>query len=67
MNDAQRQALAEIVESGPIPAIHGVVSRRLIDLARWLHDEFGVSLTETVGRELKKLDTSKTLAVEGQI
>jgi hypothetical protein len=29
--------------------------RRLIDLARWLHDEFGVSLTETtVGRELKK-------------
>ncbi|MCY1740960.1 helix-turn-helix domain-containing protein [Ensifer sp. SL37] len=25
LNDAQRQALAKIVESGPIPAIHGVV------------------------------------------
>lgn len=25
LNDAQRLALAEIVESGPIPAIHGVV------------------------------------------
>ncbi|MDR7154365.1 transposase [Sphingobium xenophagum] len=54
LNDAQRQALAEVVESGPIPAIHGVVRWRLMDLARWLHDEFGVSLTETtVGRELK--------------
>jgi transposase len=55
LNDAQRQALAKIVESAPIPAIHGVVHWRLIDLAWWLHDEFGVSLTETtVGRELKK-------------
>lgn len=55
LNDAQRRALAEIVESGPIPAIHGVVRWRLIDLVRWLHGEFGVSLTETtVGRELKK-------------
>jgi hypothetical protein len=25
LNDAQRQALVEIVEQGPIPAIHGVV------------------------------------------
>ena len=32
LNDAQRQALAEIVESGPILAIHGVVRWRLIDL-----------------------------------
>mgnify|MGYP000541586608 CR=1 FL=1 len=28
LNDAQRQALVEIVESGPIPAIHGVVRWR---------------------------------------
>lgn len=56
LNDAQRRALVEIVECGPIPSVHGVVRWRLIDLARWLHDEFGVSLTETtVGRELKKL------------
>src|SRR3546814_4437025 len=32
LNDAQRQALAEVVERGPIPAIHGVVRWRLIDL-----------------------------------
>ncbi|NML13188.1 winged helix-turn-helix domain-containing protein [Sphingobium sp. AR-3-1] len=67
LNDAQRQALAKIVESDPIPAIHGVVRWRLIDLARRLHGEFGVSLTETVGRELKKMDTSKTLAFDRQI
>src|SRR5512145_1115468 len=32
LNDAQRQALVDIVEQGPIPAIHGVVRWRLIDL-----------------------------------
>lgn len=55
LNDAQLQALIEIVESGPIPAIHGVVRWRLIDLVQWLYEEFGVSLDETtVGRALKK-------------
>ena len=29
LNDARREALARIVESGPIPAIHGVVRWRL--------------------------------------
>ena len=56
LDDAQRRALMEVVESGPIPAIHGVVRWRLIDLVQWLHEEFAVSLDETaVGRELKKL------------
>jgi len=55
LNDAQRQALVAIVESGPTPAIHGIVRWRLIDLAQWLHKEFAVSIDETtVGRELKK-------------
>jgi transposase len=63
LDDVQRQALAGIVESGPIPAIHGVVRWRLIDLTRWLYDEFGISLTETtVGRELKKLGYVKLTA-----
>lgn len=63
LNDAQRQALVETVERGPIPAIHGVVRWRLIDLAQWLYDEFGVSLDETtVGRELKKLGYVKLTA-----
>src|SRR3546814_6174015 len=56
LNDAQRPALAEVVERGPIPAIHGVVRWRLIDLVQWLQDEFAVSLGETtVGRELGKV------------
>ncbi|GAC1587724.1 MAG: hypothetical protein NVS3B5_21100 [Sphingomicrobium sp.] len=63
LNDAQRKALVEIVEQGPIPAIHGVVRWRLIDLARWLYDEFSVSLDETtVSRELKKLGYVKLTA-----
>ncbi len=56
LNDAQRQALVAIVESGPIPAIHGVVRWRLKDLAWWVFEEFGISLDETtVGRELRHL------------
>lgn len=47
LNDAQRQALAEVVESGPIPTIDGVVRWRLIDLARWLHEEFPGDLIES--------------------
>ncbi len=47
-----RRALAEMVERGPTPAIHGVVRWRRCDLARWLCEEFGVSIAEgTVGRK----------------
>lgn len=63
LNDAQRQALVDIVERGPVPAIHGVVRWRLIDLVQWLHDEFSVSLDETtVSRELRKLGYVKLTA-----
>ena len=63
LNDAQRQALVEMVESGPIPAIHGVVRWRLVDLVRWIHDEFSLSLdVTTVGRELRKLGYVKLTA-----
>ena len=63
LNDEQRAALAQIVERGPIPAIHGVVRWRLTDLVQWLHEEFAVSLDETtVGRELKKLGYAKLTA-----
>jgi len=33
LNDVQRQAIVRMIESGPIPAIHGVVRWRLIDLS----------------------------------
>jgi len=63
LNDAHSiQALADIVECTPIPAIHGVVHSCLIDLAHWRHDEFAASLSETnVNRELKKLGHAKLM------
>ena len=36
---AHRAALSTMVESGPIPAIHGVVRWRIIDLCQWLLEE----------------------------
>lgn len=50
----QRHALLRIVEAGPIPASHGVVRWRLIDLAQWIWDEFGLSISkQTLSRELR--------------
>ena len=36
LNDAHRAALGAIVESGPMPAIHGVVRWRIVDLCQWI-------------------------------
>ena len=42
------------VEAGPIPASHGVVRWRLIDLAQWIWDEFAISISkQTLSRELR--------------
>ena len=63
LNNAQRRALARIVESGPIPAIHGVVRWRRKDLAFWIFEEFRITLDETtVGRELRALGFRKISA-----
>jgi len=63
MNDDQRRALEDIVERGPIPAIHGVVRWRLIDLMQWVWEEFGISLSEpTMSREMKALGYRKITA-----
>ena len=63
LNDEQRRALVEIVESGPIPASHGVVRWRLIDLAQWVRDEFGLSITkQTLSREMRALGYRKLSA-----
>lgn len=63
LDDGQRQALAQLVEDGPIPAIHGVVRWRRKDLALWIFEEFGISLEESsVGRELRALGFSKISA-----
>src|SRR3712207_3131489 len=63
LNAEQRQALASLVESGPIPAIHGVVRWRRKDLARWLFEEYRIEVDETtVGRELRTLGYRKLSA-----
>lgn len=63
LNDAQRQALARIVEEGPIPAVHGVVRWRRKDLALWIFEEFHISLEDSsVGRELRALGFRKISA-----
>jgi transposase len=63
LNDEQRRALAEMVENGPIPAVHGVVRWRLKDLAWWVREAFGISLdATTIGRELRRLGFRKLSA-----
>ena len=42
LNGAHRAALAAILESGPIPAVHGVVRWRIVDLCQWIFEEFRV-------------------------
>ncbi len=63
LDTAQRRALAAIVESGPMPAVHGVVRWRLVDLAQWVWEQFRVSVSaDTVGRELRALGYRKLSA-----
>lgn len=63
LNDDQRQALARIVDSGPIPAVHGVVRWRLVDLAQWMRDEFGIQIAkQTLSRELRAMGYRKLSA-----
>jgi transposase len=63
LNHTHRAALAQIIESGPTPAIHGVVRWRIIDLCQWLWDEFQVSIAEqTLGRELRAMKFRKLSA-----
>lgn len=63
LNGEQRARLAEVGETGPIPAAHGVVRCRLADLAQWVWDEFSVSVTRhTLGRELRAMGYRKLSA-----
>jgi len=63
LNESQRQALVNIVERGPMPAIHGVVRWRLKDLTLWVWEEFQISLSETtLSRELRALGYRKLSA-----
>jgi len=63
LNDVHRAAVAAMIESGPTPAIHGVVRWRLIDLCQWLWDEHQVTVAkQTLGRELRAMNYRKLSA-----
>ena len=63
LNDTQRQAIVRMIESGPIPAVHGVVRWRLIDLAQWIFEEFRITIAkQTLSRELRAMGYRKLSA-----
>jgi transposase len=64
LGDRQREALRQVVEDGPVPATHGVVRWRLIDLAQWVFDAFRVSISkQTLSRELRAMGFRKLSAI----
>jgi transposase len=56
-------ALKALVEQGPMPAAHGVVRWRLVDLAQILFEDHGVSVSEqTLSRVLRAMGYRKLSA-----
>ncbi len=63
LDDAHRAALAALIESGPTPAVHGVVRWRLVDLCQWLWEEHQVTVSkQTLSRELRAMNHRKLSA-----
>ena len=59
----QREALRTLVEQGPTPAAQGVVRWRLVDLARILFEDHGVSVSaQTLSRVLRTMGYRKLSA-----
>ena len=59
----RREALRVVVEQGPMPAAHGVVRWRLVDLAQILFEDHGVSVSEqTLSRVLRGMGYAKLSA-----
>jgi transposase len=63
LDNRHRAALAAAIENGPIPAVHGVVRWRLIDLCQWMWETFRVSIAkQTLSRELRAMGYRKLTA-----
>jgi transposase len=63
LRDAHRAALVTRLDDGPIPAVHGVVRWRLVDLIQWIWEEFRISISkQTLSRELRALGYRKLSA-----
>jgi transposase len=56
LDAAHRAALVKVIDEGPIPAIHGVVRWRLIDLCQWVFETFRITVSvQTLSRELRAM------------
>ena len=63
LNNEQRAAIAQMIEDGPIPAVHGVVRWRLADLCQWIFEEFRITISpQTLSRELRAMGYRKLSA-----
>ena len=63
LNAKQRAVIAKMIESGPIPAAHGVVRWRLVDLCQWIWEEFRIVIAkQTLSRELRAMGYRKLSA-----
>jgi len=63
LNGEHRAALAAIIESGPIAAVHGVVRWRIVDLRQWIFAEFRIAISpQTLSRVLRKMGYRKLSA-----
>ena len=63
LKDEHRTALTRMIESGPMPAVHGVVRWRLVDLCQWVFEEFCVHIApQTMSRELHAMGYRKLSA-----
>jgi transposase len=63
LSERQRWELAHMVESGPLPAVHGVIRWRLVDLAQWIFEAFGITIgKQTLSRTLRAMGYRKLSA-----
>jgi len=63
LKDVHRRALARMIEAGPIPAVHGVVRWRLVDLIQWIWEEFRIVVAkQTLSRVLRQMGYRKLSA-----
>src|SRR5437764_14245071 len=63
LNHTHRAALKAVIESGPIPAVDGVVRWRLVDLCQWIWEEFRIGIAkQTLSRELRAMGYRKLSA-----
>ena len=63
LSDDQLDGLMAVVDEGPMPAVHGVVRWRLMDLVAWVWESYGIRVSkQTLSRELRSLGYRKLSA-----